>query len=191
MQVSDTYNGTAPGVKQANITSEASVKSSEFSEGGGFSGGAPNIRPFGESMQVNESGGVYGVNNVEDYSYIPKKRQSDLTEDEWGSSDYRRQSETTFSDYQDNYAKRQSEVTEENWENRRQSELTDDEWAEKYRRQSELSDPSSQDEYGQRLNVVEEDSREPTFHSGPEEDIFQFVEPQMSTKSVARSVLRI
>ncbi len=193
MQVNDTY-GAAPGVKQANINSEASVKSSEFSEGGGFAGGAPNIRPFGASMQVNESGGVYGVNNVEDYSYIPKKRQSDLTEDEWGSrresesSDYRRQSETTFSDYQDNYAKRQSEVTEENWENRRQSELTDDEWAEKYRRQSELSDPSSQDEYGRRLNVVEEDSREPTFHSGPEEDIFQFVEPQMQTKSVASEV---
>jgi hypothetical protein len=35
---------------------------------------------------------------------------------------------------------------------------------------------------------VEEDSREPTFHSGPEEDIFQFVEPQMSTKSVASEV---
>lgn len=192
MQVSDTYNSAAPAGKEAARNSDASIKSSEFSEGREFSGGAPNIRPFGESMQVNESGGFNGVNNVEEYSYIPKKRQSDLTEDEWGSrresesSDYRRQSETTFSDYQDNYAKRQSEVTEENWENRRRSELTDGEWAEKYRRQSELSDPSSQDEYGRRLNI--EDSREPTFHSGPEEDIFQFVEPQIQTKSMASEV---
>ena len=153
------------------------IGSNEFDVGGGFSGSAPHIRPLGESVQVTDS---FAVSNGDDEeSYLPQKRQSELTDEDWGS---RRDSDVV--DHNEN--KRHSGLSDEDWESRGQSEL--DEWSENKMRQSEYTDNFSADqEYGQRLDKVEEeeDSHDPTFrNSGVEEDIFQFREPEKMPKSV-------
>lgn len=166
------------------VLDEKDIDSSEFDYGGGFSGSAPQIRPLGESVQVTDTYGSNYGGKKED-SYCPRPRQSELTDDDWGS---RRESELV--DHQED--KRPSVLIDDDWESRRQSEL--DEWS-KDRRQSELTDNFSadQDEYGQRLNIVEEEEyHDLTFRSsGVEEDIFHFSEPQMMSKSVVSDVFSV
>ncbi len=160
-----------PGVEAAEDTA---TSSNEFDKSGGFSGSAPQIRPLGQSVQTTD---VYAASNGDsEDSYLPQKRQSELTDQDWGS---RRESDAV--DHNEN--KRHSGLTEEDWSSRG----SNSEWSDNYRRQSEYTDAFSSDqEYGQRLDKVEEEeSEDPTFRSSVvEEDIFQFREPQKMSKSV-------
>lgn len=159
-----------PGVEDAK-----DIGSNEFDVGGGFSGSAPQIRPLGESVQTTD---VYAVSNGDsEDSYLPQKRQSEVTDEDWGG---RRESDVV--DHNEN--KRHSGVTNDDWSSRG----SNSEWSDNNRRQSDYTDNFSADqEYGQRLDKVEEEeeSEDPTFRSSVvEEDIFQFREPQKVSKSV-------
>ncbi|KAL7493467.1 hypothetical protein ACHAWT_002463 [Skeletonema menzelii] len=184
VQVTDAYHNTGHKVEDdddgevlyrpgAEGAKDIDIK--EFDGGGGFSGSAPQIRPLGESLQKPDSFAVR--NGDEEDSYLPQKRQSELSDLDGGSG-----LGSYVVDYNEN--KRHSGVSSEDWESRGQSES--DEWSGSNRRQSEYTDNFSADQdYGRRLDKVEEESYDPTFRSSAvEEDIFQFREPQKISKSV-------
>ncbi len=184
LQVNDAYQNSGNKVEDddevlyrpAGEESAADTARDEFDVGGGFTGSAPQVRPLGESLLNPDS---YPVRNGNDEdSYLPQKRQSELTDKDWGS---RRESDSV--DYNEN--KRHSGVSSEDWDSRRESDL--DQWSESDRRQSEYTDGnfSADQDYGRRLDSVEEDSYDPTFRSSAvEEDIFQFREPLKMSKTV-------